>query len=146
VKDLALAAAVGDVVEEDALAVDVAVEALLTVTSESLAVVLLDMVAVSVALQLLPMAEASVDLLPKLPTVVLLMAAAMVVAAMATPVAQVVSLPGGNFFQANGVRFSSTFVNSIEIWASLGMKVSSVLSSGLFNNSLLRHDNSFVCF
>jgi hypothetical protein len=137
VKGLALVVAVVDV-EGDAPAVDVVVEVLLTVTSESSAVVLLDMAVVSVAPQPLLMAEASVDPLLRLPTVVLPTAVDMAVAAMATPADQVVSLHGGNFFQANGVpRYSSTFVNSIEMWASLGMKVSSVLSSGLFNNSLL---------
>jgi len=147
VKDPALVAVVADV-EGDAPAVDVVVEALLTVTSESSVVVPLDMAVVSVALQLLHMAEASVDLLLKLHMEVLLMAVGMAAAVTATPVDQEVSLHGGNLFQANGVfRFSSTFVNSIEIWASLDMKFLRrfhlVYSTFRF---FLRHDNSLLCF
>jgi hypothetical protein len=119
VKALALAAVL-DVEEEDALVVAVVAVVLLTVTSASLVEQVLVMVVALVDRQHLHMAAVS-GVPHKQPMAVLLTAEAMV-AAMATQVAQVVSLPGGRHglvIGANLLPLDS--VTGIETKASSGI-------------------------
>jgi hypothetical protein len=67
---------------------------------------------------------------------------------MATPAAQVASLPGGKSLPGQCRLFGSARlpVNGIETLASLGMKVSLVLSSGFIQQFASFFDTTIHCF